>query len=100
MGRTSNFKTTRLSFKSKKVIYNPPEKWVVFENTHEAIIDPETWAQVQKIRAQRRRPTKMGEMGSSPGWPSVPTAGPNCTIVEAAPGPVAGVLYLFQLPHP
>lgn len=63
LGRTTNFKTTRLSFKSKKVIYNPPEKWVVFENTHEAIIDPETWAQVQKIRAQRRRPTKMGEMG-------------------------------------
>lgn len=63
LGRTTNFKTAKLSYKSKKKITNPPEKWVVFENTHKAIIDPETWEIVQKARAQRRRPTKMGEMG-------------------------------------
>lgn len=63
LGQTTNFKTTRLSYKLKKVIQNPPEKQVVFENTHEAIIDRETWEQVRKIREQRRRPTKMGEMG-------------------------------------
>lgn len=34
-----------------------------FENTHKAIIDPETWEIVQKNREQRRRPAKMGEMG-------------------------------------
>ena len=34
-----------------------------FEDTHKAIIDPETWEIVQKAREQRRRPTKMGEMG-------------------------------------
>ncbi|MCI8477125.1 MAG: hypothetical protein HFE97_02075 [Oscillospiraceae bacterium] len=33
-----------------------------FENTHEAIIDRETWEIVQKNREQRR-PTKLGEMG-------------------------------------
>lgn len=63
LGRTTNFKTTKLSFKSKKKIANPPEKWAVFENTHKAIIPPETWEAVRKIREQRRRPTKMGEMG-------------------------------------
>lgn len=63
LGRTSNFKTTKLSYKSKKTIENPPEKWAVFENTHKAIIDRETWDIVQKAREQRRRPTKMGEMG-------------------------------------
>ena len=62
LGRTTNFKTAKLSYKSKKKITNPPEKWVVIENTHKAIIDPETWEIVQKARAQRRRPTKMGEM--------------------------------------
>ena len=36
---------------------------MTFENTHPAIIDRETWEMVQKARAQRRRPTKMGEMG-------------------------------------
>ena len=34
-----------------------------FENTHEAIIDRVTWEIVQKNREQRRRPTKLGEMG-------------------------------------
>ena len=34
-----------------------------FENTHGAIIDKETWELVQKNREQRRRPTKLGEMG-------------------------------------
>ena len=63
LGRTTNFKTTRLSYKSKKKITNPPEKWVIIENTHKAIIDPETWEIVQKAREQRRRPTKMGKMG-------------------------------------
>ena len=63
LGRTSNFKTSRISYKSKKMVNTPPEKWVTFENTHEAIIDVELWNSVQKIRSQRRRPTKMGEMG-------------------------------------
>lgn len=48
LGRTTNFKTTKLSYKSKKTIENPPDKWVVFEDTHKAIIDPETWEIVQR----------------------------------------------------
>lgn len=63
LGRTTNFKTSKLSYKSKKAIENTPDKWAVFEDTHKAIIDLETWEIVQKAREQRRRPTKMGEMG-------------------------------------
>jgi len=63
LGQTTNFKTTKLSYKMKKTVINTPDKWAVFEHTHEAIIDRETWDLVQKIRSQRRRPTKMGEMG-------------------------------------
>ena len=63
LGRTTNFKTTKLSYKSKKTVINSPDKWAVFEGTHEAIIDKETWEIVQKNREHRRRPTKMGEMG-------------------------------------
>ena len=63
LGRTTNFKTTKLSYKSKKTVINSPDKWAVFEGTHEAIIDKETWEIVQKSREHRRRPTKMGEMG-------------------------------------
>ena len=63
LGRTTNFKTTKLSYKSKKTVINSPDKWAVFEGTHEAIIDKETWEIVQKSREHRRRPTKMGKMG-------------------------------------
>lgn len=61
LGHTVNFKTTRKSFKSKRIIHNPEEKQVIFENTHEAIINFELWDVVQKIRAQRHRPTRTGE---------------------------------------
>ena len=63
LGQTTNFKYAKPSFKSKKTILNPPEKRVTFENTHPAIIDPDTWAIVQKNREQRRRPTKQDEIG-------------------------------------
>ena len=30
LGRTTNFKTTKLSYKSKKTVINSPDKWAVF----------------------------------------------------------------------
>ena len=63
LGRTTNFKYYKPSFKSKRMVKNPPEKRVTFENTHEAIIDIETWERVQKNREQRRRPIKNDEIG-------------------------------------
>ena len=54
-GDTVNFKTRKLSYKSKKVIYNPPEEYVVFENTHPAIIDRETFEKAQEIHRKRFR---------------------------------------------
>ncbi len=60
-GHTVNFKTYKQSYKSKKTCYNPREKWLVFENTHEAIIDTDTWARVQELRKNKRRPTRTGK---------------------------------------
>ena len=48
--------------KSKKKVNNDPSEWVVFENTHEVIIDQKTFEIVQNIRNGRRRLTPMGEM--------------------------------------
>ena len=62
LGHTVNFKTHVKSYKVHKTIYNSPDQWKVFEGTHEAIIDKETFEIVQKIRAGKRRPTRMGEM--------------------------------------
>ena len=63
LGHTVNFKTTRKSFKSKRIVHNPQEKQVMFENTHEPIVDVELWDVVQKIREQRHRPIRTGETG-------------------------------------
>lgn len=62
LGHTVNFKTYKKSYKSKKFIKNPKEKWQIFENTHEAIIDKETFDIVQRIRDGRRVVTRLGEM--------------------------------------
>ena len=62
LGHTVNFKTRTKSFRDKKKLANDPSEWAVFENTHEAIIDQESFDIVQRIREGRRRVTPMGEM--------------------------------------
>lgn len=62
LGHTINCKTYTKSYKNHKIYQNNPEKWLIFENTHEAIIDQDTFDAVQRIRAGRRRRTPMGEM--------------------------------------
>lgn len=54
LGYTVNFKTYHKSYKSKKYTPNPKEKWKIFKNAHEAIIDLETFEVVQKMRQHKR----------------------------------------------
>ena len=54
LGHTINFKT-RKHFKDKKSHYVSEDEWTIFENTHEAIIDQQTFDLVQKIRSNVRR---------------------------------------------
>ncbi len=61
LGHMVNFKTRKQSYKSKKKIENPPEQWRIFENTHEAIIDAETFERVQELRKNKRRPARTGK---------------------------------------
>ena len=61
LGDTINFKTHKQSYKSKKIINNPKEMQMVFENTHEPIIDVDTWEKVQELRKNKRRPTRTGK---------------------------------------
>lgn len=60
-GHTVNFRTSSASFKSKKKVNNAPEDWLIFENTHEAIIDQSTFDLVQKLRETPRRIDTLGE---------------------------------------
>lgn len=56
MGNTYNFKTYKNSYKDKKRHWADRDSWVVIENTHDAIIDSETWELAQKLRKTSRRP--------------------------------------------
>lgn len=61
LGHTVNFKT-RKHFKDKKSHYVSEDNWTVFEDTQEAIIDQETFDNVQRIRKNvRRYPDGWGE---------------------------------------
>ena len=49
------------SYKDKHAIKRPPEEWTVFEHTHEAIVDPETWKLAQQVRKTVHRTDTTGE---------------------------------------
>ncbi|MCI8657486.1 MAG: DUF4368 domain-containing protein [Oscillospiraceae bacterium] len=62
-GCTVNFKMTKKSYKSKKIIPIPPEQRKEFSDTHPAIVDLETWERVQELRKHKRRRSKSGRQG-------------------------------------
>ena len=59
LGHTITGKSYKVSYKSKKTKKNPEEKQYFFPNTHEALIDEETFDLAQKRIATRHRPTKV-----------------------------------------
>ena len=61
MGHTVNFRSHKQSYKDKTPVMNPKEDWLIFENTHEAIVDKETWELAQKLRKTPRRHDTLGE---------------------------------------
>jgi len=67
-GDTVNFKTYSKSNKLKKRLKNDPEDMLIFENTHEAIIDRKTFEVVQKHFEGRKRPDIQGEMDKYAGY--------------------------------
>ena len=61
MGHTVNFRTHKESYKDKRAVVHSPEDWLIFENTHEAIVDKATWELAQKLRKTPRRHDTIGE---------------------------------------
>ena len=60
MGETVNFKTCCPDLHARQ-IDNPPDKWLCFPGTHEAIVTPEVWHAAQRIYHPN--------MSSTPGTP-------------------------------
>ena len=61
MGHTVNFRSHKESYKDKTSVPNPKEDWLIFEDTHEAIVDKETWELAQKLRKTPKRIDTIGE---------------------------------------
>ncbi len=62
LGHTITGKTYKVSYKSKKTKKNPEEKQYFFTNTHEPLIDNETFELAQKRAATKHRPAKSNEI--------------------------------------
>ena len=61
MGHTVNFRSHKASYTDKSSVPNPKEEWLIFENTHEAIVNKETWELAQKLRKTPKRIDTIGE---------------------------------------
>jgi DNA invertase Pin-like site-specific DNA recombinase len=55
MGHTVLGKTICENFKTKKRRKARPDELIIFENTHEAVVDAETWNLAQKLRRRTKR---------------------------------------------
>ncbi len=62
LGHTITSKSHRVSYKIKKTKKNPKETQYFFPDTHEPLIDNETFELAQKRLATRHRPTKSEEI--------------------------------------
>ena len=71
MGHTVLGKTISENYKTKKRRKANPDELMIFKNTHEAIVDEETWNLVHKLKKTVRKPS----------YP------------ERAPNPLTGLLY-------
>ena len=55
IGNMVQGRTVKISYKSDKCLKQPREDWIVVENTHEAIIDSETFQKVKLLINSRKR---------------------------------------------
>lgn len=77
LGHMVSHKTQTKSFKNKKLVAVPREDWIVVKNTHEAIIDEETFELVQKFISVKKRPNKTGRPNIFVGLVKCPDCGRN-----------------------
>jgi len=55
IGNMVQGRTVKISYKSKKCLRQARENWVVVENTHEPLVDAETFQKVQMLVSSRKR---------------------------------------------
>ena len=82
-GCAVNFKSTTVSYKVHKVVYNPVEDYQIIPNMQEPIIPEEQWLRVQELRQHRRRPTATGRTSLFSGLVYCPDCGAKLHFAAA-----------------
>lgn len=54
IGNMVQGRSRKISYKSKKVLRQPPENWVIVDGTHEPLVDPGTFQRVQMLVNSRK----------------------------------------------
>lgn len=55
MGAMIHHRTSKKSFKNKKTVYHPEQKWIVLEEHHEPLVSREVFEEVQRTRRRFKR---------------------------------------------
>jgi DNA invertase Pin-like site-specific DNA recombinase len=74
-GCAVNFKSTTVSYKVHKKIFNSVEDYQIIPNMQEPIIDEDVWLRVQELRKNRRRNTATGRTSLFSGLVYCPDCG-------------------------
>lgn len=82
LGHTINGKKKKVSFKSKRVIHVPEDKWVVVQNTHEPLISEKLWEDAHARLATRKRTSKVGQVNMFAGLVKCDKCGKALTLAN------------------
>lgn len=83
LGHTVNLKATTISYKNKTKVTRPESERLRFENTHEALVDQQTWDIVQEVRSHKRRRNNFDEQNMFSGLVYCADCGSVMTIMRS-----------------
>lgn len=90
LGHMVSHKNTKKSFKSKSIVPVPKEEWIEVQDTHEPLVDEETFELAQKIIRVKKRPTKTGEHQVFAGLLRCSTCGQSLSFARGGSSKTSG----------
>ena len=84
LGHMVSHKTQTKSFKNRKLVPVPKEDWIIVKNTHEPIIDEDTFELVQKFISVKKQPNKTRKPNMFVGLVKCPDCGRNMALSRRA----------------
>lgn len=90
LGHMVSHKNTKKSFKSKSIVPVPKDEWIEVLDTHEPLVDEETFELAQKIIRVKKRPTKTGEHQIFAGLLRCSTCGQSLSFARGGSSKTSG----------